>query len=74
MGVKMNSKIITENHESDPEIEFLKKSILKSYGRATARPQASELILNNSSNFKKILLVPKVHFYLNLSLIFRKKY
>ena len=35
----------TKNHESDPEIGFLKKSIVKSYGRATAMPTALELKL-----------------------------
>ena len=42
MGVKMNSRIITKNHAADPEIEFLRKSISKPYGRATARPPAWE--------------------------------
>ena len=42
-GVKMNLRIITKNHEADPEIEFLTKSISKPYGRATAIPPAREL-------------------------------
>ena len=45
MGVKMNFRIITKNHEADPEIGFLKKSIPKPYARATAMPPAWELIL-----------------------------
>ena len=43
MGVIMYSRIITKNHETDPEIGFLTKSILKPYGRATAMPTAWEL-------------------------------
>ena len=46
MGVKMNLKIITKNHEGDPEIGFLTKSISKPYGRATAMPPALELSLD----------------------------
>ena len=42
MGVKMNERIITKNHEADPEIGFLTKSISKLYGRATAMPPAWE--------------------------------
>ena len=44
IGVKINSRIITKNHASDPEIRFLTKSIPKPYGRATAMPPAWELI------------------------------
>ena len=40
MGVKMNLRIITKNHEADPEIGFLTKSISKPYGAATAMPPA----------------------------------
>ena len=36
MGIKMNLRILTKNHEADPEIGFLRKSISKPYGRATA--------------------------------------
>ena len=43
MGVKMNSRIITKNHAADPEIRFLRKSISKPYGRATAMPTAWEV-------------------------------
>ena len=43
MGVKMNLRIITKYHESDLEIRFLTKSILKPYGRETAKPPAWEL-------------------------------
>ena len=39
----MNLRIITKNHVADPEIGFLKKSISKPYGRATAMPLAWEL-------------------------------
>ena len=39
-GVKMNLRIITKNHAADPEIGFFTKSILKSYGRATAMSSA----------------------------------
>ena len=44
MGVKMNLRTITKNHEADPEIWFITKSISKPYGRATAMPPAWELI------------------------------
>ena len=47
MGVKMNLRIVTENHAADPEIGFLTKSISKPYGRATAMPPAWELRLKN---------------------------
>ena len=43
MGVKMNLRIITKNHAADTEIGFLKKSISKPYGRATAMPPAWDL-------------------------------
>ena len=45
MGVKINLRIITKNHEADPEIGFLTKPISKRYGRVTAIPPASKLIL-----------------------------
>ena len=44
MGVKMNLRIITKNHEADPEKGFLTKSISTPYGRATALPPAWELL------------------------------
>ena len=44
MGVKMNLRVITKNHESVPEIGFLTKSISTPYGRPTAMPLAWELI------------------------------
>ena len=43
MGVKMNLRIITNNHVSDPVKGFLTKSTSKPYGRATAMPTAGEL-------------------------------
>ena len=43
MGVEINLRIITKNYAADPEIEFLKKSISKPYGRVTAMPPAWEL-------------------------------
>ena len=43
MGVKMNSRMIPKNHEADPEIRFLTKSISKPYGRETVIPTAWEL-------------------------------
>ena len=45
MGVKMNLRIITENHAADPEIRSLTKLISKPYGQATAMPPAWELII-----------------------------
>ena len=44
MGVKMNFRIITKNHEADSEKRFLTKSISKSYGHARSRPPALKLI------------------------------
>ena len=41
----MNLMLITKNHAADPEIEFLIKSISKTYGCATAMPTAWELIM-----------------------------
>ena len=46
ISVQMNLWMITKNHEGDPEIGFLTKSISKPYGRATAMPLASELSLD----------------------------
>ena len=40
----MNSRILTKSHAADPEIDILKKSILKPYGRVTAMPTAWELM------------------------------
>ena len=54
MGVKMNLRIITKNHEADSEIEFLIKSITKSFDRAMAMPLALEL-----NNFLEKVLPPK---------------
>ena len=47
----MNLRIITKNHAADPEKGFLKKSISKPYGRATAMPTAWEL---NAAKFREI--------------------
>ena len=46
IDVIMNLRIITKNHAGDSEIEFLTKSISKSYGRAMAMPIAWELTDN----------------------------
>ena len=43
MGVKMNLRIITKNHQADLEKGFLTKSISKPYGRSRAMPSALEL-------------------------------
>ena len=43
MEVKINLRIKTKNQAADPEIGFLKKSISKPCGRATAMPTAWEL-------------------------------
>ena len=58
MGIKLNIRIITKNHEADPEKGFLKETISKPYGRATAMPPAWELrdksfkfFSSTSSNF-----------------------
>ena len=40
MYAKMNSSIITKNHEADPEKRFLTKFILKPFGRSAAMPTA----------------------------------
>ena len=42
MGVKMVFRILTKNHATDPEEDFPKKSISKSFGRATAMPPVWE--------------------------------
>ena len=43
MAVKMNLRIIMNNHPADPEKGFLPKSISKPYNRATAMSTAWEL-------------------------------
>ena len=43
MGVKMNLRIITKNHDTNLKIGFLTKSISRPYCRATAMPPAWEL-------------------------------
>ena len=54
----MNFRIITKNHAADPEIGFLRKSISKPNGCATAMPTAWELITKACKFFanKNILL------------------
>ena len=47
MGVKLNLRKITKNHEADPEIGFLTKSIIRPYGCATAIPPAWELRIDS---------------------------
>ena len=42
MGVKMKLRLIKKNHAADTEIGFLKKSISKPFGRATAMSTALE--------------------------------
>ena len=44
IAVKMNLRITTKNHAADSEIGFVKKSISKLNGCATAMPTAWELI------------------------------
>ena len=39
----MNLRVKTKNNTTDPELGFRTKSILKPYGRATAKPPAWEL-------------------------------
>ena len=43
MGIKMILRIITKNHEADPELGFFTKSIWQPYGRSMTMPPASEL-------------------------------
>ena len=50
MGVKMNFRIITKNHEADAVIGFLTKSISKPFDRSKAIPPAWEL---RSQDLKK---------------------
>ena len=40
MGVKMNLRIMAENHAADPEIGFITISMSKPYGRGTAMAPA----------------------------------
>ena len=42
-GGKMNLRITTKNHGTDPKIELLTKSISKPFGSATTMPPAWEL-------------------------------
>ena len=49
MGVKMNLRIITNNHAADREIGFLAQSISKPNGYAKAMPTALKLM--NKSKF-----------------------
>ena len=56
MGLKMNLRKITRNHEADPEIEFLTKSIRKPYERVTESPSASELEINLLYNVKSTIV------------------
>lgn len=42
MGVKINLRIINNNHEAIPEIGFRTKSIIKWYDRTAAMPIALE--------------------------------
>ena len=51
MGVKMNLRIITKNHSTNPEIGFLTKSISKPNGHATAMPTAWELNMLSQINY-----------------------
>ena len=57
IGVKINLKIITKNHEADPEIGFLTKSISKRYGNKTAMPPTLEStpIYESENSDKKII-------------------
>ena len=61
MAVKMNLRIITKNHVSDPDIGFLTKSISKPNGCAKAMPTAWELSLRKPEFSHKIfffVLIP----------------
>ena len=63
MGAKMNLRITTANHEADPEIRFLTKSISTPYGRATAMPPAWELkiyFINTIRLFLRILIGTRI--------------
>ena len=60
MGVEMNSRLIMKNHEADPLIGFLTKSISKRYGSAPAIPPALELTpIYESEISDKKFLTPK---------------
>ena len=60
MGVEMNSRIKTKNHEADPERGYLTKSISKRYGSATTMPPALELTpIYESEISDKKFLTPK---------------
>ena len=61
MGVNMNLRKITKNHEADREIGFLTKSISKPYGRATAMPLAWELKWKNVGSLR-VKFKPKGYF------------
>ena len=57
MGVEINSRLKTINHEADPEIRFLTKSISKRYGSETAMPPVLEStpIYESENSDNKIL-------------------
>ena len=66
----MNFRIIMKNRAGDLEIGFLTKSILKSYGRATAIPTAWELSFSGvpkkiSYHFKVFCILDKSDLFLN---------
>ena len=54
MAVKMNISILTKKHAADLELGFLKKSISKTYGCATAMPIALELIILRFAVFRTL--------------------
>ena len=61
MVLKMNLTIITKNYAADPEIGFLKKSISKPNGRATAMPTAWELIFRKNEDAIETYLCTKIN-------------
>ena len=54
MSVKMNYRMISKNHAADPEIGFLRKSILKPYSRD------AESVRVNKEFFKILFAVPVI--------------
>ena len=62
MGVKMNLRVITKSHATDPEIVFPTKSISKLYDRGTAISTAWEL------NFDFFTFIEKLKIFRNHSL------
>ena len=57
----MNLRIITKNHEADPEIELFTKSILKPLGRKAAMPTSRESKYDSHLTTASQLAFPQIN-------------